>query len=80
MKVDSFLGYGSTFRVLLFAAGVVIFGFYMVKDTTASKVLYFFFGMGLMGFYHEFRQWRVNRMPEADQISHKVSAAENKLD
>lgn len=80
MKDDSMLRFGSTFRVLLFTVAVIVLGFYLVKDRTVSKMIYMVFGMGLMGFYHEFRQWRINRMSAEDQVSSKVSAVENKLD
>ncbi len=74
--IDEMFNFGSTFRLLLFVTATITLAIsFMVRQEGKTVTLMFVF-MGLYGVRREFRQWRINRLPEIEQLSSKMSARE----
>ena len=74
--IDKMLAFGSSFRLLLFIAGTIVLAIdFMTRQDSKTVTLMFVF-LGVYGIRREFRQWRINRLPEIEQLSSKMSARE----
>jgi len=74
--IDKMFRFGSTFRLLLFIAGTIVLAIdFMTRQDSTTITLMFVF-LGVYGIRREFRQWRINRLPEIEQLSSRMSARE----
>ena len=74
--IDKMFNFGSSFRVLLFTAATVCLAISFMTRQEGKTVTFAMIFMGLYGIRREFRQWRINRLPEIEQLSSKMSSRE----
>ena len=74
--IDKMLKFGSSFRVLLFIAATIALAISLWTREDGKAVTFAMIFLGLYGVRREFKQWRINRLPEIEQLSSKMSTRE----
>ena len=72
--IDRLFSFGSTFRLLLFIVGTILLVVDFITRHERKTVTLMFVFIGFYAIRREYKQWRINRLPEMEQIASRISA------
>jgi len=62
MKIlDKMFNFGSTFRLLLFTASLIILSIYIARGSAQNRGAFVILIIGMIGTVREYRMWHANR-------------------
>ena len=77
MKIlDKMLNFGSTFRLLLFTASLIILAIYIVSGSAQSGGAFVILFIGMIGTVREYRMWQASRRSRDEHTASGWNASE----